>query len=117
MSHDEHAAALKHEEIVALLVSHEQQAAEIGELKRQLEWFKRQVFGEKSERRPISPEARQLALGELEPASAEPATEITVAEHRRRLRAHSEPPDEEELRFDPSVPVEEEVASVGVEKG
>jgi transposase len=116
MSHDEQAAALKHEDIVALLVSHEQlksTCAELsvrnGELTRQLEWFKRQIFGAKSERRPIGADGRQLSLGEGIEGAAKPAAEITVAEHQRRRPApeKEEAADEDELRFDESVPVEE----------
>ena len=39
----EQAAALSQDEIVALLVQN-------ADLKRQLDWFKRQLFGQKSER-------------------------------------------------------------------
>jgi transposase len=114
MTFDEQAASLKHEDIVALLVSRQQLAESHNELtvryadlKRQLEWLKRQMFGTKSERRLVDADGRQLSLGESLPA---PATgpEVTVAEYRRRLRPRRETPeDEEALRFDESVPVEE----------
>jgi transposase len=100
MTLDERAAAMNHKDVVELLASHEQ-------LKRQLEWFKRQLFGSRSERRLVDADARQLALGEWR--QERPGTEITVAEHRRRSRpiARDEAPDAESLRFDESVPVEE----------
>ena len=54
MTFHEQAATLDRNGIVELLVSRQQlatslaeQAARIGELTRQLEWFKRQLFGEK----------------------------------------------------------------------
>lgn len=109
MSYDEHAAQLKHEEIVALLVHHEHVTARCADLERQLAWFKRQVFGEKSERRPVEPDPRQLTLGEGIDGGAPASSEITVAEHRRRVRSSSDESaeDEGQLRFDESVPVEE----------
>ena len=115
MTHEERAARLEREEIVALLASHEQLVAEhqqvlarCAELKQQLEWFKRQLFGEKSERRPVGPDARQLWLGEWDQRSAVPAKEITVTEHRRRIQPlRDEEEQEDELRFDASVPVQE----------
>ena len=109
MTFDEHAATLDRNDIVALLASHQQLVARNEELTRQLEWFKRQLFGAKSERRFLDPEGRQLALGEWQPAPAGRGTEITVAEHRRRGRIvrHEESSGEDPLRFDESVPVEE----------
>ena len=81
---------------------------QLTELQRQLEWFKRQIFGRKSERRVIEPNPHQLALGEgVEPAPAEAAVEHTVAAHTRRRRPSAQqPPDESALFFDENVPVE-----------
>lgn len=39
------------DEIVSLLVTHEQLEQQRDDLKRQLEWLKQQLFGSKSERR------------------------------------------------------------------
>ncbi len=109
MTFDEHAAMLDRNDIVALLASHQQLVARNEELTRQIEWFKRQLFGAKSERRFLDPEGRQLALGEWPQAPAGPGTEITVAEHRRRSRIvrSEEPAGDDPVRFDESVPVEE----------
>ena len=113
MSFDEQAATLDHQAIVDLLVSHQQLttshdqlASRNAELTRQLEWFKRQLFGSRSERRLVEPDARQLALGES-PEMASSAPAVTVAEHSRRRRSRAEEPSDEGLRFDESVPVEE----------
>src|SRR2546425_6451296 len=70
MTFDEHAATLDRNDIVALPASHQQLAARNEELTRQLEWFKRQLFGAKSERRFLDPERRQLALGGWQQAAA-----------------------------------------------
>ena len=114
MSFDEQAATLDHEGIVELLTSHQELAsshdkltARNAELSRQLEWFKRQLFGSRSERRMVDPDGRQLALGEWQQKD-EPGKPITVAGHRRRSSTrHEEPTVEGALRFDESVPVEE----------
>jgi hypothetical protein len=92
MSLDEQAATMDHKQVVALLASHQEITARVAELTRQLEWFKQQLFGEKSERRFVDSDSRQLTLGEWRSAEA-PGKEITIAEHRRRSRpAPSEEP-------------------------
>ena len=55
-------AALGPGQIAQLLQS---QAAQIEELKRQIEWFKRQIFGNKSERFVAAVDAQQMHLGQL----------------------------------------------------
>ncbi len=107
MTFDEQAATLGRKEIVGLLASNEQLTARVQELTRQLDWLKRQMFGSKSERRLVDPGGRQLFLGELTQQDG-PVSEVTIAEHQRRSRKRPDKdPDEIDLRFDPSVPVEE----------
>lgn len=103
---EERATALSRAEIVALL---EENVA----LKRQNEWFKRQLFGRKSERRLLPADPQQLSLAGMrappvDPRELPPPTEIVKA-YQRRLRgeARAYAPDERELRFEPTVPVEE----------
>ena len=87
------------EDVAGLLASHDR-------LTQQLEWFKQQLFGSKSERRLLDSDRRQLELGEWGQKDAN-ATEVIVGEHKRRtVPARSEKTDNE-LRFDESVPVEE----------
>jgi len=107
MTLDEQAGTLDRKDIVMLLASHQQLTARVEELTRQPEWFERQVFGSKSGRRWVDPDGRQLALGEWRQQETA-GSEITVAEHRRRIRKRTDVDTEEGgLRFDPSVPVEE----------
>lgn len=114
---EEKATQLSRDEIVALLESQQELTERNAtltdrnaELQRQLEWFKRQLFGSKSERRLLTaPDGRQLYLGEQlaqEPRS-ETSTETVRGYVRRRGRDATAEADEPALRFDSSVPVEE----------
>jgi hypothetical protein len=60
----------------------------IEQLKHQLEWLKRQVFGSKSERLSVLQNAQQLTLQEMLNGEKKttPAKVRTVAEHTRRVR-------------------------------
>lgn len=107
------AAALSHAEIVTLLVKNEELMQRNADLTRQVEWFKRQLFGRKSERRLLTPDAQQLPLAGLLPRgegaedAPPPPTETVKAYQRRLHRPPGEAPsDEPRLRFDSSVPVE-----------
>src|SRR5438093_3711323 len=113
MTLEEQAAALPLDEIVALLVARQELAQQNAELQRQVEWFKRQLFGRKAERRLREPDAQQLPLAGMltptaAPADAPPPPTDTVKAYQRRGRYPSpaDLPEESGLRFDPSVPVE-----------
>ncbi len=64
------------------------QAATIAALQQQLEWFKRQIFGKKSERFAPMPDAQQMhlgqVLGELAVPPEQPVPASTVPAHTRR---------------------------------
>jgi transposase len=110
MTFDEQAARLDRNGIVELLVSNQQLAARVDALTRQVEWFKQQVFGSKSERRLPAPDGSQPSLGEwVQGETPDDASTVTIAEHRRRRGTEPSDEDVEEggLRFDESVPVEE----------
>jgi transposase len=107
MTWEEQAATLRPDEIGALWV-------ENADLKRQLEWFKRQLFGRKSERRLRAPDPHQLSLRGMlttpaAPADRPPPPTETVKAYQRRARfaAAADPCSDSELRFDASVPVQE----------
>ena len=64
-------------------------AQTIDDLQRQLEWFKRQVFGQKSERFAVQPDPQQMHLGqvlgqELPVPQEQPETGQQVPAHTRR---------------------------------
>jgi transposase len=108
----ERAAQLTQAEIVALLEEQERLQARTAELERQNAWFKRQLFGRKSERRLREPDPQQLPLGLASAVSdlAEhpPSPTETVKAYQRRapFTALTAGPEERGLRFDASVPVE-----------
>jgi transposase len=106
MTWEEQAATLRPADIVALL-------AENAKLKRQVEWFQRQLFGRKSEKRLREPDPAQLTLAGMlsapvAPADHPPPPTETVNAYQRRFRlSGADRADESELRFDDSVPVQE----------
>ena len=58
---------------------------EVETLRAQIEWFRRQIFGQKSERYAVQPDAQQMHLGELmPPPEVAPAAEQDVPAHKRR---------------------------------
>ena len=74
---------------------------------RQLLWFKKQLFGAKSEKRtgPIV-DVAQLSLGEAALGEANPIEQtVTVKSHARKVtKPETAPEDERPLRFDDTVP-------------
>lgn len=62
-----------------------QLSEQVERLQHQIEWFKRQLFGRKSERFAPLPDAQQMHLGELmAPQTPEAAPEQDVPAHKRR---------------------------------
>lgn len=113
MTLEEQAATLRPHESVALLESQRELREQNAALQRQVEWFKRQLFGRKSERRVREPDPQQLSLSGLltppvPPADRPPPLTETVKAYQRRMRfAAADRPEESKLRFDSSVPVQE----------
>jgi transposase len=95
-------------EMAAIRAERDRLAAQVGELKRQLDWFKRQLFGETSEKRLIETSPDQLSLGADLTAPAQTAEPVRdVAAHTRRARSQPvDEPAEAEPFFEENVPVE-----------
>lgn len=76
------------------------------EAERQLAWFKRQIFGQKSEKRMGDiATADQLSLGQsLEGESRAVEKTVTVKGHARAVTKAAAPREEPAVRFDDSVP-------------
>lgn len=99
-------ASLSTAELAALVHS---QATTIDALKHQLEWFKRQVFGHKSERYAPQPNPSQMPLGETFPVPAQLTEQHKVVPAHTRRVAQRDPAREAEALpfFDESrVPVQ-----------
>ncbi len=83
--------------------------AEVAALKQQLDWFKRQLFGRKSEKRLVdTPDQLDLSalLGETPPpAEPAPTEEITYTRRKSKRRREDDVTDTG-LRFGPDVPIE-----------
>jgi len=103
----DHKTALAHEQQIASLKT------ELQSLQQQFDWLRRQVFGQKSERRMPEVAAEQMHLGEVfgpPPASAETTDEEDVPGYKRKRTrkdfAAGDRGDESNLFFDESrVPV------------
>ena len=90
----------------SLTTAHEALQADYAALKHQLDWFRRQLFGRRSEKQTPFDPAEQANLFEalgVEPATTpEPVEEIS---YRRRKKRRGDAATETGLRFDESVPV------------
>ena len=83
---------------------------DVASLKQQLEWFKRQIFGSKSEKRiDFDPAVQADLLAELgidEPPPEKDSGQETVGPYQRRKKSRSGVVNGSGLRFDEDVPVE-----------
>jgi len=106
------AGAMAPQQIAELLRSHAQLEDEVIALRRQVAWFQRQIFGQKSERRLPEAEGIQGTLGQpfdALPETQPPGKKRRVAAHEReqKPKSPSEGADESALFFDEAkVPVE-----------
>jgi len=85
------------------------QAEKIAALEHQLEWFRRQIFGQKSERFAPEPDPSQMHLGETFPVPATPVEKLKpIAAHTRRTAQHDGAENGDELPFfdESKVPVQ-----------
>jgi transposase len=83
---------------------------QVRQLQTQLDWFKRQLFGSKSEKRLLDDPARQAdwlsVLGESVPEARAPETQKISYERRKPKQRGEDCVTDQGLRFDESVPVE-----------
>lgn len=77
--------------------------AENGELKAQVAWFKRQIFGRKSEKQILLNADQQSLFAAQAPAQADDPGKL-IREHRRRTRRRGDEVNDSGLRFDDTVP-------------
>jgi transposase len=106
------AAALAPEQVVDLVRSQVALRAQVETLQQQLDWFKRQLFGQKSERRVVDDSSAQMSLGATidvaQSTPAPPAPARRVAAHTRRAAMKKPDTGEEALPFfdETRVPIE-----------
>ena len=103
------AACWQPQQVVDLARSNLELTQQNAALKHQIDWFRRQIFGQKSEKRLFEIPG-QMTLGEMpdqtQPAPPEP-TRVVPAHSRRVSRTRADAGDESGLFFDPAkVPVE-----------
>jgi transposase len=96
--------------VAQLLAQMQEKDARIIRLEHQLDWFKRQLFGQKSERFAPAPDPQQMHLGELAGSSATPAPapQRQVPAHTRRVATRDRAADADAVPFfdEARVPVE-----------
>jgi len=103
------AAAFSPRQVVDLVSS---LSREVETLTQQIAWFKRQIFGQKSERRIIDAAAGQMTLGEAitpdQVVSPPPPAERLMAAHRRQVTPKKPDTGDDRLPFfdEARVPVE-----------
>jgi len=105
------AIAVPREQLDALQALLRSQGEEIVELKRQLDWFKQQVFGQKSERRVVADSQQDGLFEAPAPADADTASTVDVPAHTRSKHRTGEEVNDSGIRFDADVPVREIVLS------
>jgi transposase len=96
-------------EVSALQAENAALQSELKTLAQQLDWFKRQLFGRKSERRLVEPDPNQPLLtgfGDEQPATATVEKETVTYQRRKGKRRDEGCVTEQGLRFDDSVPIE-----------
>ena len=83
---------------------------QLEQLQAQVDWFKRQLFGEKSEKRHLLDTQSQAdllaSLGKESAESTPPATEMVSYERRKSGKSRDGAVTDAGLRFDDTVPVE-----------
>jgi transposase len=85
------------------------QGEQIAALTHQLDWFRRQLFGQKSERFAPEPDPAQMHLGEVLPIPDRPLEKVkTIPAHTRRVAQEDGAETGDELKFfdESKVPVE-----------
>jgi transposase len=102
--------ALPEDKLIELL---QQQSEQIKSLQHQVEWFKRQLFGSKSEKKDFTDHPYQATIADvldelpkLPEKNQDEKQEITYQRGKAKKDVLAGSPDDSGLRFDESVPVE-----------
>ncbi len=85
--------------------------AQLSNATNQLNWFKRQLFGRKSEKliesNPDQLDLFKNLLKQSQASAASKSKTVTIPQHERRKNVEKDAPDDSGLRFDSSVPTQE----------
>jgi transposase len=106
------AAALSPDQVVEEVRQRLRLEQKVVQLEHQIDWFRRQIFGHKSEKRDLEAPGQQRSLGELfclpQTGTAPDLPERTVAGHTRRSLPKAPQAEAESVRFfdESRVPVE-----------
>ncbi|WP_205527444.1 IS66 family transposase [Teredinibacter turnerae] len=111
--HPSQLSALDPKQVQAMVALLQEKDEKIQSLQHQLDWFKRQLFGQKSEKKDFSDHPYQTTLAELlgslpkpQPSEQDKQT-ITYQRGAAKKKPLAGSPEGSQLRFDESVPVEE----------
>ena len=111
MNYEEQSLNLSPSEIAQLLRDNADLQEQIASVKSQLDWFKRQLFGRKSEKLTEIDTSVIYDMfagpNQVENDEAKQEETITVHEHTRKNKKTEGTPDDSGLRFGPDVPVQE----------
>lgn len=97
-----------HPEVASLREVNASLTLKVDQLQQQLDWFKRQLFGQKSEKRQLIDPAIQASLFDGMLTKEEPAPPLTqtIATHERKVKTRDGCTTDSGLRFDDNVPVQ-----------
>ena len=112
MNFEEQSQQFSPDDIAKVLRENAELQAQVASIKSHLDWFRRQLFGRKSEKLTELDTSTidDMFAGPDQPKSDEPEKEeaITVSGHARNRKKKTEgAPDDSGLRFGPDVPVQE----------
>jgi hypothetical protein len=107
MNYLEKAEQLSREDVADILEKQDQFTQQVQQLQSQLDWFKQQVFGQKSERH-VEDNPEQLSLlGGKSPQLPPQETEDITYKRKKTRKNHDDSVNDKGLRFDKTVPVKE----------
>ncbi|MGK0476826.1 MAG: transposase [Oleispira sp.] len=101
------AAKLSHQDVADILEKQDQFSVQLQALQSQLDWFKQQVFGQKSERHIEDNPIQLSLLGSKPLLPPQQETEEITYKRRKGPKNHDDSVNDKGLRFDETVPVKE----------
>ena len=94
-------------ETAQMLEKQDQLTQQVQQLQSQLDWFKQQVFGQKSERLDVLAQQQLSLLNNQSKEKTKPVTETVTYTRKKGPKQRGDAVNDSGLRFDESVPVKE----------